>query len=109
MLGLATRHLSKNQVLFTTSDELDLIFRGFLIFFDPPKPDAPATIELLASLGVSTKLVTGDSLLVAKRLCQDCGIPADHCLTGGLSPFFRYFALRLNQIWFHVVWYKVWK
>lgn len=49
-------------------EEKNLIFLGFLIFFDPIKPDLEQTIEALKKTGVSLKIITGDHPLVAQHV-----------------------------------------
>ncbi len=63
-------------------DERDLAFEGLLVFADPPKPDAAASIRRLAKLGVTVKIVTGDNDLVATRVCAELGIAVQGVLTG---------------------------
>lgn len=51
-----------------------LVAEGFLTFLDPPKPDAATSISKLQSLGVEVKILTGDSLGVALKVCNSLGI-----------------------------------
>jgi Mg2+-importing ATPase len=62
--------------------ERDLCFVGFVTFLDKPRPDAAAAVAELAALGVTVKLVTGDSRLVAQHVARAVGISADRVLTG---------------------------
>jgi Mg2+-importing ATPase len=66
----------------SSGDEHDLTLAGFLTFVDPIKPDAAASIERLARLGVAVKIVTGDNDRVARRLCADLGIEVAGSITG---------------------------
>jgi P-type Mg2+ transporter len=66
----------------SSGDEHDLALAGFLTFVDPVKPDAAASIERLARLGVAVKIVTGDNDRVAGRLCADLGIAVAGAITG---------------------------
>jgi len=59
------------------ADERDLALAGFLVFLDPPKSSAKASIDHLASLGVTVKVVTGDHPVVAERVCAELGLTAD--------------------------------
>ncbi|KAF2074613.1 hypothetical protein CYY_004083 [Polysphondylium violaceum] len=63
-------------------DERDLIFLGFLAFIDPPKADCAAAIELLRSNNVQVKVLTGDNLAVAKKICKDVGIDTTRVISG---------------------------
>jgi Mg2+-importing ATPase len=55
---------------------------GLLVFLDPPKPDAPAALRRLAELGITVKVLTGDSPIVATKVCRDLALPAGRTLTG---------------------------
>ncbi|MCA9910917.1 MAG: HAD-IC family P-type ATPase, partial [Anaerolineae bacterium] len=83
VLGVATRTFSAAPVAFNRSDEHDMTLIGFLLFFDPPKPDARQTIEDLAQLGVKLKIITGDNRLVALHAAEMIGLEVDRVLTGG--------------------------
>ena len=63
-------------------EEQDLAFAGFLTFLDRPKEGVAETIADLAKLGVSIKLITGDSKLVAQHVAGLVGLPAERVLTG---------------------------
>ncbi len=56
------------------ADERDLDFAGLLVFLDPPKPSAKASLERLASLGIQVKVVTGDNPVVAEKVCAELGL-----------------------------------
>ncbi|HEY7101439.1 MAG TPA: magnesium-translocating P-type ATPase [Mycobacteriales bacterium] len=66
----------------TPDDERDLDALGLLVFLDPPKPEAPAALRRLAGLGITVKVLTGDSPVVATKVCQDLGLAAGRSLTG---------------------------
>jgi Mg2+-importing ATPase len=59
-----------------------MCFRGFLLFFDPPKQAAPRTVADLAARGVRVKIITGDNRYVAAHLAQAVGIAAPRVVTG---------------------------
>jgi Mg2+-importing ATPase len=80
VLGLATKVLNKNR--YGLEDEQELTFSGFLLFADPSKKDAPQTLNSLATLGVSLKIITGDNLYVAKHVAHQVGMGVDNALTG---------------------------
>lgn len=63
-------------------DEADLVFRGFLLFLDPPKRDAARTIRDLACRGIVVKVVTGDNRHVAGHLARAVGLDPAAMLTG---------------------------
>ncbi|HEV7147979.1 MAG TPA: magnesium-translocating P-type ATPase [Pedococcus sp.] len=64
------------------TDESGLELVGFLVFQDPPKPDAARALRRLSSLGVQVKIATGDSLEVAVRLCSELGLDVGKPLNG---------------------------
>jgi Mg2+-importing ATPase len=81
VLGVATKPVALTENL-AHSDECDLIFRGFLIFFDPPKPSVEQTLRDLTRLGVQVKIITGDNRLVATHVAETVGLPVSGLLTG---------------------------
>jgi len=81
VLGVAVKTVPKKAV-YARSEELDLTFCGFLLFFDPPKPDVRETIADLNRMGVSLKIITGDNDLVARHTADAVGMPVTGMLTG---------------------------
>ncbi|HWR56710.1 MAG TPA: HAD-IC family P-type ATPase, partial [Negativicutes bacterium] len=82
VIAAAYKPLTPGKTSFAIEDETDLVFAGFLTFFDPPKASVKETIAALTQLGIKIKILTGDNDLVAKKVCRDVGIPADNILTG---------------------------
>ena len=80
VLGVAMRDVPRQASYTVDSDECDMIFAGFLLFFDPLKPDAKDTLDGLAQLGVQTKIITGDNRLVARHVAELLGLSADSIL-----------------------------
>ncbi len=62
--------------------ETEMVFRGFLIFFDPPKAEAADAIRHLARLGIRIKVISGDNRYVTAHLAQAVGLDANAMLTG---------------------------
>jgi Mg2+-importing ATPase len=81
VLGVATKPMKLAENL-TRSDECDLIFCGFLLFFDPPKATVQKTLLDLAKLGVQVKIITGDNRLVAAHVAEVVGMTVTGLLTG---------------------------
>ncbi len=81
VVAVATRPAGDLAAL-TAAEERDLELRGFLCFADPPKTDAAASLERLAKLGVTVKIVTGDNGRVAEKVCADLGMESLGTLTG---------------------------
>jgi P-type Mg2+ transporter len=71
-----------NQDSFSKDDETDMTFLGYLALFDPPKAGIADTLKELERLGVTTKMITGDSKAVAISIIQQIGLPEPKTLTG---------------------------
>src|SRR6185312_4188364 len=54
-LGIAIRRVDPTHNSAAVSDECELTFVGYAVFFDPPKASAGATIQALAAAGVMVK------------------------------------------------------
>ncbi len=80
-LGIAYKKVGDREN-FTRADEHDMVFLGFIIFFDPPKQHAAETIRNLGKLGVQLKIITGDNALVAENLGRQIGIDKPVVLSG---------------------------
>jgi len=81
VLGLASKPVPL-QPNYYRSDEHDLTFMGFLLFFDPPKAGVQKTIADLAERGVQLKIITGDNRLVAAHVAEVIGLNVTGMLTG---------------------------
>ena len=81
VIGVATRQ-APGQSSITAADEHDLAFRGFLVFLDPPKPDARGALQRLGGLGITVKILTGDNPAVAAKVCADLGLEPGQVATG---------------------------
>jgi Mg2+-importing ATPase len=81
-LGIATRLENESQATAAISDEADLVFSGFAVFLDPPKASAGATIQAMATAGISVKVLTGDNELVTRHVFTEIGVPVTGVLTG---------------------------
>ncbi len=81
VLGVATRALSEASA-YGRAEEHELEFVGFLTFLDNPKQGAAEALAELRALGVSVKLITGDTKLVAQHVASKIGMHPDRVLTG---------------------------
>jgi Mg2+-importing ATPase len=81
LLAVAYRKVEAKDS-FNVRDEAALTLLGFVIFTDPPKPDAASAITRLKELGVTTKILTGDNDLVARKICQDLNVPVKRVVDG---------------------------
>jgi Mg2+-importing ATPase len=80
-LGLAYKPMT-DQTELDKTDEGDMCFLGFLVFFDPPKAGCADTINQLSQLGVTLKIITGDNSLVAATVSKQLGLAEGGILTG---------------------------
>ena len=81
ILGVAYRNVGSQQRI-SKSDEMNMIFLGILVFFDPIKPGILESIAKLKQLGVSLKIITGDNSLVATYLAKQLKLIDSRILTG---------------------------
>jgi Mg2+-importing ATPase len=82
VLALAYRKFKAKKKSYSKDDEKELILKGFIIFLDPPKPDAKKVVESLKNLGIRLKILTGDNELVSRKICGDVGIDISSVVTG---------------------------
>ncbi len=82
VLGLAVKPVEVCTGCYSSSDENGLAFAGFLLFFDPPKPDVQQVILDLSLRGVQLKIITGDNEKVARHVAEAVGLPLQGVLTG---------------------------
>jgi Mg2+-importing ATPase len=80
-LGVAFKDMGP-EVRISKDQEAGMTFSGFLVLFDPPKPNIIETITSLKNLGVSLKIITGDNHLVAANVSQQMGLSNTQILTG---------------------------
>jgi len=81
VLGVAAKPVPPQQV-YQRSDEQELTFIGFLLFFDPPKAGVQEIIADLARRGVQLKIITGDNRLVAMHIAEAVGMKVTGVLSG---------------------------
>ncbi|KAK9369047.1 hypothetical protein V1509DRAFT_639006 [Lipomyces kononenkoae] len=86
VLAVATKAVPEKELegkdFSADKDETDLVFVGFLTFLDPPKDDCAAAIEDFKKYHVGIKVLTGDNLAVACKVCKDVGIDTEYVITG---------------------------
>jgi Mg2+-importing ATPase len=68
---------------YGVADEDGMTLQGFIAFLDPPKDSAAPAIAALRAHGVGIKVLTGDSELVARKVCRDAGLETAGWLLGG--------------------------
>jgi Mg2+-importing ATPase len=80
-LGVAYKNMASRSFMHK-DDEMGMTFLGFLVLFDPPKPNIIDIIGQLKHLGVSLKVITGDNHLVAANVSQQMGLSETNIITG---------------------------
>jgi Mg2+-importing ATPase len=81
VLAVAYRWLDRRES-YSTADEADLVFAGFLSFADPVLEDVPETLAELARDGVTVKILTGDNAAVACHVCRKIGLNTEQVASG---------------------------
>ncbi|MBG9390213.1 magnesium-translocating P-type ATPase [Caenimonas aquaedulcis] len=82
VLGIAWKCVPRTLEDAGLEDENALVFAGFAAFLDPPKADAGAAIADLQARGVGVKVVSGDSDLVTRHVCEALGMRVEGVLLG---------------------------
>ncbi|PSB53458.1 magnesium-translocating P-type ATPase [filamentous cyanobacterium Phorm 6] len=80
VLGVAYRNFDRDS--FSKDDETNMTFMGYLALFDPPKAGIADTLQEFIALGITPKMITGDSRAVAISIIQQIGLPKPKVLTG---------------------------
>jgi Mg2+-importing ATPase len=81
VLALAYRDFEPRHG-YSKDDESKMILAGYVAFLDPPKETAGEAVAALGARGVAVKILTGDNDLVARKICQQVGIPTREVLLG---------------------------
>ena len=82
VLAIAYKDISEIKTIYSKEDETDLILKGYVAFYDPPKASAKKAIEALSKLGIDFKVLTGDNEFVTKKICGEVGLNITNLLTG---------------------------
>jgi P-type Mg2+ transporter len=80
VLGVAYRVFDKTSL--SKADETSMTFLGYLALFDPPKAGIADTLRELQQLGITPKMITGDSRAVAISIIGQIGLAEMQVLTG---------------------------
>ena len=81
-VALGYRIIDNIKSIYSKDDESDLILKGYVAFLDPPKPGVKETINVLKSLGIELKILTGDNTLVTRKICDYVGLDIKGIITG---------------------------
>ncbi|WP_035891133.1 magnesium-translocating P-type ATPase [Siccibacter colletis] len=82
VVAVATRQLPARAGDYSRVDESDLILEGYIAFLDPPKESTAPALKALHASGIAVKILTGDSELVAAKVCRDVGLVTGDVVTG---------------------------
>ena len=82
VIALASKREYTGKGIFSSADEKDMTFIGFVAFLDPPKKDVKTTIKKLKEYGVTTKILTGDNQYATENISKLVGIPNEKILIG---------------------------
>ena len=81
VLGVAYKKINlKNS--YSSSDEKEMVFMGFIVMTDPPKRTAKEAVLLLEKSGIELKIITGDNEIVTKKVCSELNIPVKKIILG---------------------------
>jgi len=83
VLAIAYREIPvEDRIVYSREDEKDMVFAGFLAFYDPPKEDVREALLEIEKLGIEIKILTGDNELLTQRICREIGFEIKGILTG---------------------------
>jgi Mg2+-importing ATPase len=72
VLGVAFKEVDFKEN-YTKEDESEMVFLGFIAFYDPPKETAREALMLLENAGIEVKILTGDDEFVTRKVCEAVG------------------------------------
>ncbi|MET6679370.1 magnesium-translocating P-type ATPase [Citrobacter amalonaticus] len=82
VVAVATKYLPAREGDYQRIDEADLILEGYIAFLDPPKETTAPALKALKASGITVKILTGDSELVAAKVCHEVGLDAGEVIVG---------------------------
>ncbi len=82
VVAVASKSLPARQEDYGRVDESDLILEGYIAFLDPPKETTAPALKALKESGITVKILTGDSELVAAKVCREVGLEIGELVTG---------------------------
>ena len=80
-IGICYKEITE-KIKLTKEDEQQMVFAGFVLLFDPPKPGVIDVISELRRNGVALKIITGDNKLVAAYMADKVGMRQIVVLSG---------------------------
>jgi Mg2+-importing ATPase len=82
VLAIAEKAIAVKKPQYALPEESGLTLKGFVAFYDPPKADVKKTLVFMKTHGVEIKILTGDSPLVTKKICEELDLPVTGIITG---------------------------
>jgi len=82
VLGLSSKGLEEKKLVYSVSDETGMVFLGFVAFIDPPKESAKESLRLLKKANIELKILTGDSDIVTRTVCERLGFEIKDVVLG---------------------------
>jgi Mg2+-importing ATPase len=82
ILAIAEKKINVKKDKYETSEESDMVLRGFMVFYDPPKLDVKETLVFMEDHGIEIKILTGDGPLITEKICSDIGLPIKGIVSG---------------------------
>ena len=82
VVAVATSVLPATADRCSVDDERALHLEGFLAFLDPPKESAATALDALRASEVRVMVLTGDSALATRYVCDKVGMHAELLVTG---------------------------
>lgn len=82
VVAVASKYLPSREGDYQRIDESDLILEGYIAFLDPPKETTAPALKALKASGITVKILTGDSELVAAKVCHEVGLDAGEVIIG---------------------------
>jgi len=82
VVAVASKFLPAREGDYQRIDESDLILEGYIAFLDPPKETTAPALKALKASGITVKILTGDSELVAAKVCHEVGLDAGEVIVG---------------------------
>lgn len=74
VIALASKREYPGKKVFDKSYEKNMVFVGLVAFLDPPKNDVKQMLESLSTIGIKTKIITGDNQYTTSKICKLVGI-----------------------------------
>jgi Mg2+-importing ATPase len=82
VLGVAQKEVGSAAEVYSKKEESQMIFYGFVAFFDPPKATAREAVRELKDLGVEVKILTGDNELLTEKICAEINVACMGIMVG---------------------------